>query len=330
MNAFRFGVIAGAIIVGTYVLAMPSFRSTDLIAWGLAGCFVAAGGVLGGAIVLAVTHAVKSPIAMARAVPFLTPLSLLVLVPHGLDHWRAHGLLARADSARGVVTRTWVRDGAAVEVNWIVSDSVLSMSDRTRRATVHLRVNDSVLVFFDPTDPSRATVGHLGPDWTNTFGPLTALWIIGGILFLGYGLHASPVGVPRTWCGPLRFLRAYVGAAVVADIGATVAFMLSSPMDDPRDEVVDLFWFSLFFGAIVSLIYTLVLGGVAFLVLRQRRWTSVAAYATCGVVLGAVGALATVGLSGAAVGGVAGVLAALTFRGLFHWGGQPPTPKPAA
>jgi hypothetical protein len=94
-------------------------------------------------------------------------------------------------------------------------------------------------------------------------------------------------------------------------------------LGDPREEVVRAFWNSLSLGALFSLIFTLILGVIALLVLFERRWTSVWAYATTGVVVGAVGSLLFLGLAGALIGAVSGALAGVASWYLLSWGGEP-------
>src|SRR2546430_382653 len=76
--------------------------------------------------------------------------------------------------------------------------------------------------------PARATIGRPGPDWTSAFRSLVPLWAIGGVLFLGYGVNATPAGLPQAWRLPVRLLRAYLGAAAMADVGFALVMVLQS------------------------------------------------------------------------------------------------------
>ena len=70
------------------------------------------------------------------------------------------------------------------------------------------------------------------------------------------------------------------------------------------------------------MIFTFVLGGLALLVLHERRWTSAFAYAVSGILFGSLGGL-IVGPTGLLVGSVSGLFAGLAFRWLYFWGGEP-------
>ncbi len=295
---------------------------SDAFASFIVAFIAAAGGCLGGGIVLAFIHVRHSPVVLLKAIGFLSAVSVLVLVPYSVDAFRARSFLAHADSAQGVVTGTYQPGGKHLWVRYVAGDSPGVVSDRARTATWDLQVGDTAWVFSDPTAPARATIGRPGPDWTSAFRSLVPLWAIGGVLFLGYGVNATPAGLPQAWRLPVRLLRAYLGAAAMADLGFALVMVLQSDLHDPRHDVVPAFEGALFVGALFSLIFTLVLGGLAFLVLHERRWTSAFAYAVAGILFGSLGGL-TVGPTGLLVGSVSGVFAGLAFRWLYFWGGEP-------
>jgi hypothetical protein len=309
------------------MLALISMRGAppDTFAWFIVAFIAGVGGCLGGAVVLAFINVRRSPAALLKALVFLSAISLLVLVPHGADAFRARRFLAHADSAQGVVSRRYHRGGKHLWVSYVAGDRSGIVSDRARRSTFDLQVGDTAWVFVDATVPARATIGRPGPDWTSAFRTLAQLWAVSGVLFLGYGVSATPAGLPQRWRSPVRLVRAYLGAAAMADVGFALVMVLHwdlSDLRDPRHEVARAFEEALFFGGLFSLFFTLVLGSLALLVLRERRWTSDFAYAMCGIAFGSVGGL-TVGPAGLLVGSVSGLLAGLAFRWLYFWGGDP-------
>ncbi len=318
----RVGIAAGAAVAATLVFTSTGGAPPDAFAWIIVAFIAAAGGCVGGAVVLAFVHVRRSPVVLLKAIVFLSAVSVLFLVPYSVDAFRAHTFLAHADSAQGVVTRTYHRGGKHLWVRYVISNSPGVVSDRARSATPDLEVGDTVWVFSDPTVPARATIGHPGPDWTSALRSLVPLWAIGGVLFLGYGVNATPAGLPQGWRLPVRLLRAYLGAAAMADVGFALVMVLHSDLHDPRHEVVSAFEGALFLGGLFSLIFTFVLGGLAFLLLHERRWTSAFAYALAGILFGSLGGL-TVGPTGLLVGGVSGLFAGLAFRWLYFWGGDP-------
>ena len=234
----RVGVAAGAGVAATLVLTSMGGAPSDAFAWFIVAFIAAAGGCLGGAVVLAFVHVRRSPVALLRAIVFLSAVSVLVLVPYSVDAFRARSFLAHADSAQGVVSRTYHRGGKHLWVSYVVGDSRGVVSDRARSAASDLQVGDTAWVFYDATVPARATIGHPEPDWTSAFRSLVPLWAIAGVLFLGYGVNATPAGLPQAWRLPVRLLRAYLGAAAMADVGFALVMVLHSDLHDPRHDVV--------------------------------------------------------------------------------------------
>ena len=318
----RVGVAAGAAIAATLVLTSMGGAPPDAFAWLIVAFIAAAGGCVGSAVVLAFVHVRRSPVALLKAIVFLSAVSVFYLVPYSIDAFRARSFLAHADSAQGVVTHTYQRGGKHLWVRYVAGNSPGVVSDRARSATSDLKVGDTVWVFSDPTVPARATIGRPGTDWTGALRSLVPLWAIGGVLFLGYGVNATPAGLPQAWRLPVRLLRAYLGAAAMADVGFALVMVLHSDLHDPRYDVVLAFNGSLFIGALFSLIFTLVLGGLALLLLHERRWTSAFAYAVAGILFGSLGGL-SIGPTGLLVGSVSGLVAGLAFRWLYFWGGEP-------
>ena len=320
--ALRVGIAAGAGIAATLVFTSMGGASPDAFAWFFVALIAAAGGLVGSAVVLAFVHVRRSPVALLKAIAFLSVVSVFFLAPYGVDAFRAHSFLARADSAQGVVTRTLIRGGEHFWVSYGAGNSPRVVRDWAPVGTLDLKVGDTVWVFVDRTDPERAMIGRPGPDWTSALHSLVPLWAIGGVLFLGYGVNATPAGLPQAWRSPVRLLRAYLGAAAMADVGFALLSVLQSDLHNPRREVVSEFESALAFGGVFSLIFTFVLGGIAFLVLQERRRTSASAYAGAGILFGSL-SLLIAGPAGLLIGSVSGLFAGLAFRWLYFWGGEP-------
>jgi hypothetical protein len=295
----------------------------DGFVWFLLACVALAGGCFGGGAVLAWQQLRTAPARLVPAAGVLCALSLLVVVPHAVDAGRAAGFLAQADSVRGVVRPQYARGGELLVVDYRSDSTSRRVVDRQRAATAEASVGDSVWVYYDPEAPSSATIGRPGPEWRGVARQLGVLWIVGGVLVMGYGLSATPSGVPPAWRPAVRLFRAYLGAVFAASVGVAVVILLQSPPDTPRDTVSEGFWSGFGLAALPSLTLTPVCGTIASLVLQARGWTGAFAYAVCGALFGAVAAFATGGMWLLHIGGVAGVLAALTFRGLYYSQDQP-------
>lgn len=295
---------------------------TVAFGWVIAGCVsVAAGFVgacLGGGAVLAVDHLRRAPgPAIARTFFSLTALSALLLVPYGVDAYRAYRFVSRAGTSQGVVRQAETRSGIHRWVEYAAGDTTRSLAIRPAG---DLRPGDTVRVYYDPDVSSQVFIGLPGPDWSSSLDILVPLWIVGGVLLLGFGVNAAPPGVPKNWLRHVRLLRAYLGAALMADFGFVLVMLAPTVNDDPRGTLVGQFWDLLFFGGLVSLVLTLLLGTLAFRFLQRRAWTSDFAYALTGIGFGSVFGLVD---SSVLLGGVSGLFAGVTFRALYFWGGDP-------
>ncbi|HEY3116222.1 MAG TPA: hypothetical protein VGK54_05730, partial [Chloroflexota bacterium] len=207
---------------------------TDWFAWFLIALSAAVGGYLGCEVVVAFAHVRHSPVALLKAFVFLMPVSLFVLAPYSVDAFRAHMFLAHADSAQGVVTGAYHRGGKHLRMSYVVGDSSRVVTDMARRDTYQLEAGDTAWVFWDVTVPTRATIGRPAADWPSGFSSLVPVWLIGGVLFLAYGINATRASVPQAWRRPLHLLRAYLGAAVMADVGFWLTLLLQQDLADPR------------------------------------------------------------------------------------------------
>lgn len=334
LSALRIGVVVGgAAGAALSLMALLPGIGPSVVAWLVlavaTGASVCVGAGVGGGTVLAYGNVRSSPLAVTRALVILIAMSLFVVAPYGVDALRAQVFLAHADSTQGVVTGTYYRGGKRLTVHYAAGDSSRVVSDIARRATLELAEGDPAWVFWDGTDPTRATVGRPGPDWRTAYGLLAPLWVIGSIVVLAYGVRATPIGLPMAWQAPVRLLRAYCGAAIVADIGFSLVVLLQSGFADPRIGVADSLRNLLSSGALLSLILTVVLGSLALPVLLERRWRSNLAFAVCGMVFGVVGGL-MFGPIGLLWFGIPGVLGGFAFRNLYFWGGDPLATEGAA
>ncbi len=321
LSALRIGVAAGAAIGAALVLISLRGVPSDGFGWFIVALSGAVGGYLGCEVVIAFKHVRHSPVALLKAFVFLIPVSLLVLAPYSVDAFRAHRFLADADSALGILTRTYYRGGKHLWMNYAAGDSSRVVTDMARRDTYQPKVGDTARVFWDKKVPTRATIGRPAADWPSGFRSLVPVWLIGGVLFLAYGVNATRASVPEAWQRPLHLLRAYLGAAVMADVGFWLTILMQEDLGDPRLEVAQGISSALAFGALFCFIFTVVLGTIGLLVLLERRWTSVYAFALCGIVFGAVGGLIA-GPDGLLIGSISGLFAGLAFRGLYFRGGE--------
>ena len=322
LTALRVGIAAGAGIAAGLMLFSLRGAPIDAFAWFVVGFIVAAGGYLGGEVVLAFAHVRHSPIVLVKAGAFLIAVSMLVLVPTIVDDFRARMFLAHADSAPGIVTGAYHRGGKHLRMSYMTGDSTRVLTDRARPSTSELQVGDTAWAFWDVKVPSRATIGRPEADWPGSLRLLLPVWLLGGVLFLAYHVNAAAAGVPRSWQRPLHLLRAYLGAAAMADIGFALMVSFQSDLADPQLQLARVFRGAMFLGAFFGLIYTAILGSIALPLLLRRRWTSAFAFAVCGAMFGAAGGL-TFGPDGLAVGSISGLFAGVTFRWVLIRTGEP-------
>lgn len=295
----------------------------DPFLWFLVALSTAAGAYLCGELVIAVERVRRSPVALFKAAGFLILVSSLALLPTTVDAVRARWFLAHADSARGVVTQTIYRGGKHIWVSYRVGDSSRVVEDIARDdETYQLETGDTARVYWKANAPTRATIGRPAADWESGFRWLVPVLLIGGVLFLAFDLAATRSSVPETWQRPLCLLRAYLGAAAMADVGFALILLMESDLSDPRVQIAQGMWPTLIFGAVFSFFFTVVLGTVGLVLLLERGLMSAGAFALYGVLLGAVAGL-LFGPVSMLVGAVCGLFAGLAFRWLYVRGGQP-------
>jgi hypothetical protein len=295
---------------------------SDSFVWFLVALSTAASAYLCSELVIALARVRRSPVALLKAAAFLVLVSLLALLPTTADAVRAHWFLAHADSARGVVTQTIYRGGKHIWVSYRVGDSSRVAEDIARNDTYQLETGDTARVYWEAKAPTRVTIGRPAADWGSGLRWLVPVLLIAGVLFLAFDVAATRSTVPETWQRPLCLLRAYLGAAAMADVGLALILLMESDLSDPRLQIAQDMWPTLIFGAVFSFFFTVVLGTVGLVFLLDRGLMSAAAFALCGVLLGAAGGL-LFGPVSLLVGAVSGLFAGLAFRWLYVRGGQP-------
>jgi hypothetical protein len=322
LRAWRVGVVVGAGAGAGWMLISEQVVLSDPLVWFLVALSTAAGAYLVGELVIALARVRRSPVALLKAAAFLILVSLLALLPTTADAVRAHWFLAHADSARGVVTQTIYRGGKHVWVSYRVGDNSRVAEDIARDDTYQLEVGDTARVYWEANAPTRVTIGRPAADWGSAFRWLVPVLPIGGVLFLAFDVDATRVTVPEAWQRPLHLLRAYLGAAAIADMGLALILLMESDLSDPRLQIAQGMWPTLISGFVFCFFFTAVLGTVGLVFLLDRGLRSAAAFALCGVVLGAAGGLLFGPLS-LLFGAVSGLFAGLAFRWLYVRGGLP-------
>ena len=321
-NALLVGIAAGAAIGAALLLISAEGPPPDVFVWFIVALTAAVGGYLGCEVVIAVKHVLHSPVALLKAFVFLIPVSLAALAPYSVDAVRAHVFLAHADSARGIVTRTYFRGGKNIWMSYPGGDSSRVVTDLARADTYQLEVGDSGWVYWDAKVPTRTTIGRPEADWSSGFSSLVPVCLVGAVLFLAYSVDATRHSVPEAWRRPLHLLRAYLGAAAMADVGFWLSLVTPEDLRDPQFVFAKGIWTALAVAAFPCFIFTVPLGTLGLMILLERRRTSASAFAGCGIVLGAVGGLLG-GPYGLWVGSIAGLFAALAFRWLYFRAGEP-------
>ena len=186
LTPFRIGVAVGAIGTAVFLLRASSALPFDVLTWSVFAFVVACGGAFVGGAVLAWQNAREAPEIVLRAAGLLALLSLLPLGHHYREARKAAAFMETADSARGVVVRRYVRGGLHLTVTFQVNADPHSVMRKVRSQERDLRVGDSIWVYFQPGAPQEAFVGKPGPDPQTTFMWLAIIWVIGGVLLLGY------------------------------------------------------------------------------------------------------------------------------------------------
>jgi hypothetical protein len=186
LTSFRVGFAVGAAGMAVYLLRTSSRLPFDWLTWSVFAFVVACGGAFIGGVVLAWQNARQAPEILLRAAALLGLISLLPLGLHYSKVREAGTFMATADSARGVVTRRIVRGGVGLTVNFPVNADTLSVRRLVRSRESHLTMGDSIWVYFQPGAPQDAFVGRPGPDWEPTLQWLAIIWVMGGVLLLGY------------------------------------------------------------------------------------------------------------------------------------------------
>ena len=322
LSAWRIGIVVGAGVGAAWMLISEQDVLWDSFAWFLIALSAAAGAYLCGELVIALARVRRSPVALLKAAAFLILVSMLALLPTTVDAVRAHWFLAHADSALGVVTQTYHRGGKHIWVSYRAGDSSRVAEDIARDDTYRLETGDTARVYWEANAPTRATIGRPAADWGSGIRWLGPVLLIGGVLFLAFDVDATRSTVPETWQRPLCLLRAYLGAAAMADLGLALILLMKSDLADPRLQIVQNMWPTLIFDAVFCFFFTVVLGTVGLVFLLDRGLMSVAAFALCGLLLGAAGGL-LFGPVSLLIGAVSGLFAGLAFRWLYVRGGQP-------
>lgn len=147
---------------------------------------------------LTVQHISLAPGVLVRPAVFLVPVSLLILWSHWQERRAVPEVLARADSARGVVTGENVFGNLLVYFRY--PDGGGRLVAPRKHAHRLLSEGDSIWVYVERKPPHGfLDVWPAGPDWRATVRLLFWLWLIGVVILAGYGPLAS-----RRLAKPLR------------------------------------------------------------------------------------------------------------------------------
>jgi hypothetical protein len=186
LSPFRIGMLLGALSMAVYLLWGSTSLPYDVLTWSFFAFVVACGGLFVGGVVHAWQKAREAPETIIRSAGVLVLLSFLALGPHFREVRKAAVFMQTADSARGLITREYIRGGLRLTVSFQVNSERHTVRRKARWQERDLRTGDSVWIYFQPEAPPEALVGRPGPDPFVTLHWLAIIWVVGGVLILGY------------------------------------------------------------------------------------------------------------------------------------------------
>lgn len=182
----RVGAALGAAAMAVIILYLGLPPTFDAGFAFICLLLVSIGALFGRGAGLALQHIVLAPGVLVRPAVFLVPVSLLILWSHWQERRGVPEMLARADSARGVVLGENVFGSLLVYHRYPNAGGRLVA--RRKHAHLLLDADDSIWVYVDRKPPHRfLDVWPAGPDWRATVRLLFWRWTIGGVILVGYG-----------------------------------------------------------------------------------------------------------------------------------------------
>lgn len=165
-------------------LGLPSTVDADFVVICL--LLVSIGALFGLGAGLAVQHILLAPGVLMRPAVFLAPVSILIVWSHWQERRGVPEMLARADSARGVVMGENIFGNLLVYYRY--NDGGGRLVAPAKHAHRLLGEGDSIWVYLERKPPHYyLDVWPAGPDWRATVRLLFWLWLIGVVLLAGYG-----------------------------------------------------------------------------------------------------------------------------------------------
>ena len=133
----------------------------------------------------------------------LTLLSVLVLYSHFDQAASARVFLATADSAKGVVTQTFRRDGPRLVATYeVASQAYRVISPPGVDSLARFAAGDSIWLYFPPEAPDSAHFGHPSADASRTRRQLLWIWLGAGPILWAYGSNIFYYLRPSTYAVP--------------------------------------------------------------------------------------------------------------------------------
>jgi hypothetical protein len=204
--------------MGSYLLLRFGLPDDGFI-WLLLLLLVFAAAALCGGLALACAHVLRAPKVLVRQSILLLPLTLLIFWSFDRERRAVPGMLASADSARGVILGHNVFGNLGVFYRF--GDQRGRFIAAKKHAHAQLMEGDSIQLYFAraPGHP-LVDVWPPGPDVRQMLWHVLWLWVIGSATLAGYGPRVS------RWLGkPL--LKAWPMAASAGGAGA--------PMEESSD-----------------------------------------------------------------------------------------------
>jgi hypothetical protein len=182
----RIGAALGATAIAFLILylGLPSTVDADFVIICL--LLVSIGALFGGGAGLALQHISLAPGVLMRPAVFLVPVSLMILGSHWRERRGVPEMLARADSARGVVMGENIFGNLLVHYRY--DDGGGRLVAPVKHAHRLLGEGDSIWIYLERKPPHYyLDVWPAGPDWRATVRLLFWLWVCGVVLLAGYG-----------------------------------------------------------------------------------------------------------------------------------------------
>jgi hypothetical protein len=182
MTPRRIGALLGGVAPPVYILTTPKVPWLEPGLWFFLLFLAGIGAIYGAALAHSLWLAFTRVPPIRPVVTVLVALSLVTFTLHGHRHLRAQRFLARADSTLGEVSQ--FPRGGGIRVTYRVDDHGFSTAMRRPDSLAHAQLRDSLWVYYSPTFPDSAHIGHPQADWGITRTALGWIWLgLGPLLY---------------------------------------------------------------------------------------------------------------------------------------------------